>query len=96
MIINLSPNLDAPALTVKKKGDVLTINGEVFDFSPLPDGATLPASAMECESILGDVERVNGELNITLLLPITPDSSGAARFPSPIIRPANGLLEFPK
>jgi hypothetical protein len=35
--------------------DTLTINGIAYDFSVIPDGATLPASAVGCEYITWNV-----------------------------------------
>jgi len=96
MNINLSPQRRDDALTIIKNGDVLTINGTEYDFSQLPDGGTLPADAVDCEFVIGSVERVNGELELTLLLPHGANASEAARFPEPIIDPADGEVELPK
>lgn len=96
MKINLSPQARTDSLVVSKSGDTLTINGAAFDFSVIPDGATLPASAIDCEYIIGPIERAGGVLHITLLLPIGPDASEAARFPQPLINPSDGLLELPQ
>ena len=96
MHILLSPQVRGDTLNVIRHGDSLTVNGKVFDFSPLPDGATLPAEAIDCEYIVGSVERVDGQLRLTLLLPITANASEAARFPEPIIDPADGPLELPQ
>jgi len=96
MHIILSPQVRGDTLNVVRHGDTLTINGQVFDFSLLPDGATLPAEAIDCEYIAGPVERVDGQLRLTLLLPITSNASEAARFPEPIIDPADGPLELPQ
>ena len=40
MKIKLSPILLNTPLDLSRSGDTLTINGETFDFSPLPEGAT--------------------------------------------------------
>ena len=96
MKINLSPQRRDDTLTVIKQGDTLTINGTAYDFSQLPDGGTLPADAVDCEYIIGSVDRVDGELELTLLLPHGENASEAARFPQPIINPADGKLELPK
>ena len=96
MKINLSPQRRDDTLTVIKSGDTLTINGTAYDFSQLPDGGTLPAEAVDCEFVIGSVDRVNGELELTLLLPHGANASEAARFPQPIINPADGELELPK
>ena len=81
MKLIFSPQRRDDTLTLSKSGDALTVNGTVYDFSPLPDGATLPREAIDCEWICGNVERVNGELVIPILLPHGPDASEAARFP---------------
>jgi len=96
MKINLSPQRRDDTLTVTKQGDTLTINDTVYDFTNLPDGGTLPADAVDCEYVIGFVNRVNGELELTLLLPHGPNASEAARFPQPIIDPADGEVELPK
>lgn len=98
MIIKFSPFVPidpAETLTVSKRSDVLTINGERFDFRPLPDGATLPSAAIDCEWISGDVKRVEGELTITLRLPLSQDPSQAACFPADLINPPDGNLSIP-
>ncbi|MEE1706884.1 hypothetical protein [Pseudomonas aeruginosa] len=47
MIITLSPYLPLPGsdehLMLSRAGDVLTVNGQAFDFTPLPEGGELPA-----------------------------------------------------
>lgn len=96
MKISLSPQRRDDTLTVTKGGDTLTINGATFDFSVIPDGATLPAEAVDCEYIVDKIERINSELHLTLLIPIGPDASEAARFPEPITDPADGPLELPQ
>ena len=96
MKIKLSPQRRDEQLTLEKAGDTLTINGTAYDFSQLPDGGTLPAEAVDCEFVIGSVDRVNGELELTLLLPHGADASEAARFPQPIIDPADGEVELPK
>lgn len=96
MKINLSPQVRADSLIASKTGDTLTLNGAPYDFSVIPDGATLQAGATDCEHIVGEVERIDGVLHITLLLPISAEASEAARFPEPLIDPADGPLELPQ
>jgi len=94
----IKPNVQVrnnPSLTVVKQGDTLIINGDVFDFSVIPDGATLPAKAVACEWVNGPVERVNGELQITLLVPIPEGASEAARFPQPFTVTEDGPIALP-
>ncbi|WP_193039468.1 MULTISPECIES: hypothetical protein [unclassified Pseudomonas] len=96
MIIKFCPQRRDDELTVSKRSDVLTINGELFDFRELPEGAVLPASAVECDFVIGDVTRLNGELIITLLLPCGPEATDAANFPLDIVSPPDGKVSLPK
>lgn len=96
MKINLSPQVNDKKLVVTKKGDSLTINGESFNFAQLPEGGLLPATAVASEFIVGDVARVNGELLLTILIPISVDAGEEATFPKPILNPADGKIKFPK
>jgi hypothetical protein len=96
MKINLSPQRRDDTLTVTKQGDTLTINGTAYDFSVVPDGATLPKEATDCAWLASDVERIDAVLHLTLLLPHGANASQAARFPQPIINPADGVLELPQ
>lgn len=96
MIIKLSPvYFDSQVMTVFKQGDSLNINGLTLDFSQLPEGATLPAQATFCPWLIGTIERVGGDLVVTLLLPIPENASHAARFPSDIVAPGDGRLSLP-
>ncbi len=96
MRIRLSPQRREGSLVVSKTGDVLTIDGEAFDFSVIPDGATLPRDAIDCEWIAGDVERNGGDLIVPLILPHGPDPSEAVAFPADLNDPPDGpLLPIP-
>jgi hypothetical protein len=96
MKISLSPQRRDDDLHVSKIGDVLTINGVKYDFSVVPDGALLPQDAIDCNWLASGVERVDGSLHLTLILPHGESASEAARFPAPIINPADGPLELPQ
>lgn len=95
MHIKLSPVRLDFTIEVFKSGDSLTINGEVFEFTPLPEGATLPAEAIESDHFAGPVERINGIIHVTLRLPHGPNPSNAVAFPEPIIVLADGLITLP-
>lgn len=95
VILNYSPQRRDNTLTIIKAGDILTINGTVYDFSQLPNGATLPREAIDCEFIVSDVNRVNGEIELTILLPHGANASHAARFPEPIVMTTNGQVVLP-
>lgn len=95
MRINLSPQRRDDAIEVSKAGDLLTINGAPFDFSSLPEGATIPAGDVPCEWIAGPIQRVGGKLHLTLILPHGPSPSQAVAFPSQIIDPPDGVIALP-
>lgn len=95
MRISLFPQRRDDALSVTQSGEVLTINGEVFDFSVIPEGADLPAEAVACEFVVGKISRIAGELYLALTLPHGPDPSQAVAFPSALINPPDGLLALP-
>jgi hypothetical protein len=95
MRIKLQPQRRDDALSVYKSGDVLTINDEPFDFSSLPDGATIPEGEVPCEWIVGPVDRVDGELHLSLILPHGPNPSAAVAFPEPITVTDDGPVTLP-
>lgn len=98
MRINLSPQRRDDTLEVSKTDDKLTINDTEYDLSAIPDGATLPDAqkATGCDFLVGPIERKNGDLELTLLLPNAANASEAARFPQPIINPPDGSVELPR
>lgn len=96
MHIKLSPVRLDETLSASRLGDVLILNGQVFDFGPLPEGATLPAEAIDSDWIVGPVSRIDGELHLTLRLPHGPNPSQAVAFPEPIIVTEDGPLELPQ
>lgn len=95
MHITLSPVRMDETLTATRAGDVLILNGEAFDFGPLPDGATLPAEAIGSDWIIGPVERINGELHLTLRLPHGPNPIHSVAFPVPINVTTEGPIVLP-
>jgi len=96
MNINLSPVMMAKTLMLVKTGDTLTINGELFDFSALPDGATLPFGSVASEWVFGDVSRTSGELDITITLPLPDNYSQEQAFPVPLLNVSDGIVALPQ
>lgn len=95
MRITFSPQRRDDKLIVSKDGDKLTINGDVYDFSVIPDGAMLPAEAIPGEFIVGPVIRINGEIEITLLLPHGPNPPQSVAFPKDIVIIQDGDIPIP-
>ncbi|APZ51214.1 hypothetical protein [Salipiger abyssi] len=96
MKIILHPQRRDLPLTLTKAGDVLTFNGEAFDFSALPAGATLPADAISSDWITGKVERDEaGALIVPVALPHGPTAPEATRFPAPLENVPDGTVALP-
>lgn len=99
-MINLSPQGNRKdTLAITKTGDVLNINGTDYDLSVIPDGATLPnaASATGCALFVSDIQRINGEIHCTLILPFyaLPQSQDVL-FPQPITVTQDGPVQLPE
>lgn len=83
-------------------GDELILNGESLDFSVIPDGYRLPSSAVDNRFFLEGsdqyVERINGEIHLTLRLPVTEETSDAILNPDEpiVISVVHGEVDFPK
>jgi len=95
MLIAFSPVRLGETLTASRAGGVLTLNGIEFDFTPLPEGATLPAEAIDSPWIVGSVSRIDGELHLNLRLPHGPNPSQAVAFPDPIHVTEDGPIALP-
>ena len=95
MKLNFSPMRHDTPLSLERAGDVLTINGTAFDFGPLEDGATLPRDAVACDVLASDVERIDGDLHLTLILPHGGNAPHETLFPAPIIDPPDGPVALP-
>ncbi|MBK3745856.1 hypothetical protein G3A39_42635 [Paraburkholderia aspalathi] len=97
MRVSFSPQFSNETLTVIKSGGILTINGAAFDFTALPDDATIPPDATGCKWIIGPVDRIDGVLHLTLLLPYSDDDAdGSVTHPQPLINPPDGELAIPR
>lgn len=96
MKIILSPQRRDDTLEVIKTGDIITVNGEVYDLSFVGDGDTLPREAISSTWFAGPVERINGELVLTLLLPNPWNYSQEQAFPVPLENVPDGPVSFPR
>ncbi|WP_095058014.1 hypothetical protein [Pseudomonas sp. Irchel s3f7] len=91
----LSPQRRDDTLEVSRVGATLIINGEIFDFSRMADGDTLPFGAITSEWFAGPVDKVDGELELTLFLPLPANFSPEQAFPVPLENVPNGPVVFP-
>lgn len=96
MHISFSPQRRDDSLTLEKTlGDRLRINGELFNFNTLNDGDVIPAGAIPTDWIVGPVEKIDGEVRLTVVLPHGPNPSQAVAFPEPITVTEDGPIEVP-
>lgn len=95
MHIKFSPQRRDGVLEIIKNGDKLRINGDLFSFVSLPDGATIPSGAVPCEWIVGPVERIDGKIHLTLILPHGPTPSRKVAFPAAIESVPDGAVAIP-
>ncbi|MHA6690608.1 hypothetical protein [Devosia sp. A449] len=95
MKITFEPQYNPAPLVLANSGDVLSINGDLFDFSGLQDGDVIPSGAVPSIWIIGPVQRIDGEIHLTLILPHGPNPSPAVAFPEPITVTEDGPIAIP-
>lgn len=81
MKIKFSPVRLDYDIVINVEGDVIMIEGESFDFSPLNEGDILPASAINSNHFVDNVTRENGEITVTVVLPHGVNAPYERRFP---------------
>ena len=82
-------------MTLARKGDSLVIDGQVFDFAPLPEGGSLPASAIDCPWFAGPVQRIDGALHLVLILPHGMPAPAETLFPAAVTVARDGPVTLP-
>lgn len=96
MHISFSPQRRDGSLVLEKLSDNrLRINGDLFNFNPMQDGDSIPAGAVPCDWIVGPVERVDGEIHVTLILPHGQSPSPGVAFPATMHVVVNGPIVVP-
>ncbi|MND96451.1 Caudovirales tail fiber assembly protein [compost metagenome] len=97
MIIKLTPQEMHPPqqLAVWKNGEQLNINGLTIDLASLADDSSLPVSAINSPWLAAPIQRVDGQLVLTLYLPNSPESTEAERFPRDLVDVPDGRVALP-
>jgi hypothetical protein len=95
MHITLSPIRHDDRLTLHRAGNTLIVNGVSHDLSGIPEGATLPRAAVDCGWLGSDIERSDGVLRLTLLLPHGADAPPETLFPVPVMLAVDGPVDLP-
>lgn len=96
MKIILSPQRRDDTLSMVKSGDLLIVNGESFDFSQMGDGDTLPSSAISSQWLVEKVDRIDGQLELTVLFPNPWNYSPEQAFPAALLNVPDGRVAMPK
>ena len=95
MRISFSPQRSEASLTIRKSGELLIIGDTSIDFSSIPDGATVQDARRFHAMLRGAIERIDGEIHVTVVLPIGPAAPEAVRFPSTVTVIADGAIANP-
>ena len=96
MQIKLWPTRCDDVLEIEKHGETLLVNGEVFDFSPLTEGSTLPGAAITGKWFIGDIEKINGDIKLAMFLPIPANFSPEQAFPADLVDVPDGPVQLPQ
>lgn len=92
MKISFTPIRMDSVLVAELSAETLTLNGDAYDFSHVEEGQ--PVEDHDCPWVIGPVSRVNGELEVTLLLPHGGHPPHDTVFPQPI-QVAGGAIPLP-
>lgn len=77
MILTIIPQWGRPESILSVAGDVLTINGEAFDLSPVPDGGEAIALPLPGHDhvFVGPIRRLDGVIHATIIAHLGPDAA---------------------
>ncbi len=95
MKITFHPARSDARLKLERQGDRLLVNNETYDFSAVPEGATLPQAAVTGDWLADDVTRKDGVLHLAVILPIGKDANKKSRFPAPVTLSQDGPVPLP-
>lgn len=102
-VITLVPQRRDDGYALAVRGEALVFDGAVLDLSGIPEGASLPAAAVDCPWLAPGscLQRSGGALHLALILPhgpVPPQAAGAAQavlFPTPLQVPGDGPVRLP-
>lgn len=94
MLLTLSPQRSSDTLVLERYGDLLTFNGAAVNLGEIPEGGD--GYDPEWTWIIEPVTRVDGQLRVTISLPIGPDASDAALWPEPLTLTDDGPVSLPE
>lgn len=98
--LTFSPLRDDRPLRLELRGGLLVIDGATLDLSGLPEGAELPAGAIDHPRIAGPARRTGGVLHLCLHLPhgLVPAGAtpAAVMAPAPMMVTTDGPVAIPR
>lgn len=95
MKLTLTRAVNAP-LSLERQGATLLFNGEPFDLSVIPDGATLEPGGHDCPWITGPIEGTATGPVLTVIAPYAGgDLPESLWSPAAIIDPPDGPIALP-
>ena len=95
LTLTLSPRRLDQHLKLVREDDVLWLNDRKLDLTDLPEGASLPPEAVDCDFIQEPITRQDGNLHIVLVLPHGARAPTHTRFPAPMVLSENGPVDLP-
>lgn len=95
MKITFIPQRSDKELIIIKNKDTLLINDESFDFSPLKDGEVLPYRSIDNDYITGDIKRINGTVELSIIMPHAYIPNSEIFDPISVLVEKDGIVELP-
>ena len=95
MRLTFAPMRSDTVLTLHRAGDILSMNDTAFDFSEVSEDTPLLREDIDCDWLASDVTRVDGELQLTLVLPHGGNAPPETLFPTPLDLFEDGIIPLP-
>lgn len=96
MFIKFSPQRGDDSLELELTGpDRIRVNGELFNFGPIEEGDHIEHGIVPSKWIVGKVSRINGEVDLTIILPHGINPPPHVAFPDPIHVSEPGRIALP-
>lgn len=95
MILHLSPQRNDNSVVYALNGNTFFVNETAYDFEQLEEGDVLPLGSIDCNWIVSDVTRTDGQLVLTVLLPHGYTTDSSILFPAPIEVTEDGVITLP-
>jgi hypothetical protein len=81
---------------LERRGECLIVNGQELDFSSVPDGGVATPADIGSAWLAENVRRENGQIEVTLFLPLEANAPESRRFPEPVLAETDGPIALPQ